>query len=141
MKRWSVRLSLSLSHTHLLFFVAAILAEENGEQDPPVSGRKKSDTSRAIVKEAVRGRGTIVSNKVHRKLHKITHCFDVWHRAKKISVALQNASRKRALRVLLEWAAPVRNHFWFCCRACNGDAVLLRVSSSKIRKLRPSVWM
>ena len=28
---------------------------------------------------------------------------------------------------LLAWSTSIVNHFWYCCRTCNGDVKLLKV--------------
>ena len=40
------------------------------------------------------------------------------------------AAKKKKCQDLGPWAPAIRNHFWFVCRKCEGDAGLLRVSVS-----------
>ena len=48
------------------------------------------------------------------------------------SISQQNnyffkACKKRKNKVLGEWVAPIRNHFWHCVKNCGGDLEKLKV--------------
>ena len=54
----------------------------------------------------------------------IIHQFDVWHVRKSMKKKL---SRKlRQCEKLAKWSKSIINHFWRCCRTCEGNQKLLK---------------
>lgn len=51
----------------------------------------------------------------------VYHSLDVWHKSKKLKKALGEASKLQGMGKLLKWNGNIANHFWYCCRTCNGD--------------------
>ena len=49
---------------------------------------------------------------------------------------LVHASKIKGCEVLAEWIQPIRNHFWHCAEACNGDATKLKVITCQTTKPR-----
>ena len=98
-------------------------AEEDGRAS--VAIKRRGDTVASSVKRAVSGRQIAVTHDLLQSVRKVKHYFDVWHRAKKISARLKECAAKKKMMPLREWIPSVRNHFWFCSRACNGDADVL----------------
>ena len=54
---------------------------------------------------------------------KITHNYDIWHKARLIKRKLQEMAKK--LTNLSDFVTPIVNHFWFSCRNCGGDPKVL----------------
>lgn len=54
----------------------------------------------------------------------ITHQFDIWHVSKSIKKKLSKAAKKH--HEIFGWTKSILNHFWWCCKTCEGDANLLR---------------
>ncbi|XP_007896577.1 uncharacterized protein LOC103181728 [Callorhinchus milii] len=55
----------------------------------------------------------------------IFHSHDIWLGGKHIQKKVIKAAQKKGNDVLMMWAEPMRNHFWYCAKSCNGNEVLL----------------
>ena len=53
----------------------------------------------------------------------ILHAFDVWHMAKSLLKKLTACSKKHPKVGL--WQRSIVNHFWWACKECKGDKILL----------------
>lgn len=100
-------------------------SEESGRTP---RSRARKDTAQQYLERAAQGRKMVVSPDIRFHICQITHYFDVWHKAKKLSEKLLLLSKKATLRGLAEWAPAVKNHFWYCSRICDGDVNVMSVS-------------
>ena len=66
------------------------------------------------------------SDQYQEKLAQLFHSLDIWHKSAKLSKALSEASKIKGCEYLAEWIAPIRNHFWHCYEASNGDLERLK---------------
>ena len=60
------------------------------------------------------------------KFAQLFHSLDIWQKSAKLSKALSEASKIKGCEDLPEWIAPIRNHFWHCFEASNGDLERLK---------------
>lgn len=68
-----------------------------------------------------------------RKWHPdIFHSLDVWHKSKKIRKALAKAGKVKNMNKLQQWGGNIINHFWHCCKTCEGDPMKLKIKWSSI---------
>ena len=54
----------------------------------------------------------------------IVHQFDIWHVHKSIKKKIRPKLEK--CEDLAKWAKSIYNHFWWCCRTCEGNESLLK---------------
>ncbi|XP_067844712.1 uncharacterized protein [Heptranchias perlo] len=59
------------------------------------------------------------------KYSAIFHSHDIWHGGKNIQKKMMKAAQKKGNDILMAWSEPIRNHFWYCAKNCNGNEVLL----------------
>jgi len=85
----------------------------------------------------------------------IFHSLDVWHKSKKIRKALAKvkvfifdlcntntpwlqAGKVKNMKKLQQWSGNIINHFWHCCKTCEGDPMKLKVQLCVIITLTKS---
>jgi rubrerythrin len=57
----------------------------------------------------------------------VHHSMDIWHKSKKLRAALLEAGKTKMNVNLVKWADSIVNHFWWCCKECNGNVDELKV--------------
>ena len=83
----------------------------------------------------------------------IFHSLDVWHKSKKIRKALAKvrntlfvkcntntpvrlqAGKVKNMNKLQQWSGNIINHFWHCCKTCEGDPMKLKVQPLYVLQL------
>ena len=61
-------------------------------------------------------------------LRTVDHRLDVWHKGNALYNRLHTlGSSKSQFQNLLRWCLPLRNHFWWACRMCEGDSFVFKV--------------
>ena len=56
----------------------------------------------------------------------ISHQFDIWHFCKSIKKRLMKAAKAKKNAELLLWVKSIINHFWWCCKTCDGNVEILK---------------
>ena len=73
------------------------------------------------------------------------HSLDIWQKSAKLSKALSEASKIKGCEDLAEWISPIRNHFWHCFEASNGDLERLKDTwlgiTHHVHRVNINVWM
>ncbi|XP_019861927.1 PREDICTED: uncharacterized protein LOC100634668 [Amphimedon queenslandica] len=73
------------------------------------------------VKELTTDASITVIAMMRDKYPSIVHSLDVWHKAKKLKKSLSQAGKKKGYEKIKMWSDQICNHFWYCCKECNGD--------------------
>jgi hypothetical protein len=104
-----------------LFFRLGMIAEENGTR-PKASGRRKTDSAESVMKGALAARGITYDPKIMDVIREVCHYLDVWHKCNKIVAKVLKVGRSKRNQELISWTQAIRNHFWYCAKACDGDS-------------------
>ena len=71
-------------------------------------------------------RHTQIRKYMRSNLKEIKHQFDIWHVGKNIKKKLAKAAKLKRNKDLQPWIKSIINHFWWCCKTCEGNEHILR---------------
>lgn len=81
------------------------------------------DEDELNIKSFVTDRHTAIAKMVREDFPDIFHGYDIWHVAKSLRKKLEKQGKKH--EKIKSWINSISNHFWWCCRVCQGDPDVL----------------
>ena len=78
------------------------------------------------VESLVTDRHQGVTKWLREEKNEISHQFDIWHFSKNIKKKLLKAAKKKDCEIINDWIKAIINHFWWCCKTCDGSVDVLR---------------
>ena len=96
------------------------------EKSGLISVLNKIESMSINVNSLVTDRHPGVTKYLREEKQNILHQFDIWHFSKNIKKALSKAGKKKDCEIINDWTKAIINHFWWCCKTCDGSEEILR---------------
>ena len=111
------------------FFVTHVSRAGNSarmEKSGLISVLGKVEALGVKVKSLVTDRHQGVTKYLCEEKSEIEHQYDIWHFSKNVKKKLVQAAKKKDCAIINDWIKAIINHFWWCCKSCDGSVDVLR---------------